>query len=416
VIAPHLPSVALFTYSTLPRGSVVHASYLADALHDAGCEVTLYALDKDRRGFFRPLRARLELVAASEAPTSTAELVRVRAGELAAHLERLRPRHDVHHAQDCLSASGLLALKGRGGRFDLVRTVHHVEDFADPYLARCQERSILEPRVCLAVSDTVERDIWRSFGVRSETVGNGVEASRFARPDPRAVLEWTRRLDVGGGPVVLAVGGVEERKNTVRILRAFARLRGRHPFARLWLLGGATVLDHGRYRAAFDRELASFPSDLRGAVTELGLVADDAVPAIFRLANVLAFPSLLEGFGLVALEGMAAGLPVVVSRRAPFTEYLDDSCAVFVDPLSEEDIARGFEDALDLRPGRIERAAARARSFSWERVAARHLDIYRRMPVGGGVAPELAPVAAASSTVPEVARSTATAREREGVR
>ena len=55
-------SVGLFTYSTLPRGSVVHTAQLADALVDAGWDVTVYALDKDGRGFFRPLRARLRLV------------------------------------------------------------------------------------------------------------------------------------------------------------------------------------------------------------------------------------------------------------------------------------------------------------------------------------------------------------------
>ena len=72
-------SVGLFTYSTLPRGSVVHTANLADALHDAGADVTVYALDKDARGFFRPLRARLALVPASHTPASTAELVKTRA-------------------------------------------------------------------------------------------------------------------------------------------------------------------------------------------------------------------------------------------------------------------------------------------------------------------------------------------------
>ena len=66
-------SVGLFTYSTLPRGSVVHTANLADALHDAGVDVTVYALDKDRRGFYRPLRARLTLVAASPTPCTTRE-------------------------------------------------------------------------------------------------------------------------------------------------------------------------------------------------------------------------------------------------------------------------------------------------------------------------------------------------------
>ena len=71
-------------------------------------------------GFFRPLRARLRLVPAAPAPASTAALVRQRTDELASYLRRAPddgPAHDVHHAQDCLSASGLLAARVRGRRF-----------------------------------------------------------------------------------------------------------------------------------------------------------------------------------------------------------------------------------------------------------------------------------------------------------
>ena len=131
-------SVGLFTYSTLPRGSVVHAAALADALVELGWDATLYALDKDGRGFFRPLRARLRLVPAAPAPATTSELVRLRARELADFLARQPPDHDLLHAQDCLSANGLLAARARGAGAPLVRTVHHVERFEDPNLAACQ--------------------------------------------------------------------------------------------------------------------------------------------------------------------------------------------------------------------------------------------------------------------------------------
>jgi glycosyltransferase-like protein len=374
------PSIGLFTYSTVPRGSVVHTANLADALCDAGCHVTVYALDKDGRGFFRPLKACLCLVPAVRTPSSTAELVRARSAELASFLERSAPRHDLYHAEDCLTASGLLELRSRGRAVDLVRTVHHVEAFADPYLEGCQRRSIRDAALCLAVSQTTARDVSALYGVDPLPISNGVDIGRFRGVDPGRILAWAKRLEAGAGPVILAVGGVEERKNTRCVLRAFARVLPHHPSARLWILGGATVLDHGVYRAAFERDLSALPAQVRAAVTQIGVVPEADVPAIYRLATVLAFPSLHEGFGLAALEALAARLPVVASNRAPLTEFLDESCATLVDPTSDADVARGIVEAL--RTDSIARRDAgerRARSYSWTRVGALHLEHYRRL-------------------------------------
>jgi len=383
-------SIGLFTYSTVPRGSVVHTAHLADALHDAGADVTVYALDKDGRGFFRPLRARLRLVPAQPAPPSTFALVRQRTAELGAYLARERPRHDIVHAQDCLTASALVEHLDHAGAPPLVRTVHHVEQFASPALAACQERSIRRAAMCLAVSAAAARDVRATFDIACRRVTNGVAFARFASPDPARVAAWRHRLGAGDAPILLAVGGVEERKNTAAILAAFAELAGRWPRARLVILGGATVLDHGAYRAGFDRALAGLPAAVRANVVELGVVGEDDVPAVFAACSVLVFASLHEGFGLAALEALAAGLPVVVSDRPPMTEFLDDRCAVLVDPRSPASIAHGVARALAGRasadPAALATAAARrteglrrAAQQSWQRVAALHLDHYAHL-------------------------------------
>jgi glycosyltransferase-like protein len=372
------PSIGLYTYSTLPRGSVVHAGHLADALHDAGWDVTLYALDKDGRGFFRPLRARLRLVPATPAPSTTAELVRVRATELADYLIKHGVQHDLHHAEDCLVASGLLAARAAGHPVTLARTIHHVEAFTDPYLARCQERSVREAALRFTVSATAQQDVRAHFGLSATIVGNGVDVERFRIVDAGRVAAWRLRLDVAG-PIVLAVGGVEERKNTLGLLQGFALLRLRHPTAQLVIVGGATVLDHGAYRAAFEAARTALPDGTRAAVRELGVVADDDVPALYRLADVVALPSLHEGFGLAALEALAAGTPVVVSNRAPFTEFLTPDCATFVDPRSANAIADGLDAALAPTPARRDRGRRVALDHSWARVAARHAVAYERI-------------------------------------
>jgi glycosyltransferase involved in cell wall biosynthesis len=165
-------------------------------------------------------------------------------------------------------------------------------------------------------------------------VGNGVDLERFLRVDTARVAAWRARLGTGPGPLVLAVGGVEERKNTLATLRAFVRLRQTHPHARLWILGGATVLDHGAYRGAFEAARDELDRAARAAIVELGVVPEEDVPALFHLADVVALPSLHEGFGLAALEALAVGTPLVASDRPPFTEFLDGDCATLVDPRS----------------------------------------------------------------------------------
>jgi glycosyltransferase-like protein len=253
-----------------------------------------------------------------------------------------------------------------------------VESFADRYLAQCQERSIRQAALCLAVSSEARRSVRQSFGIDPLPVSNGVSLARFSWVEADRVAALRARLGADSGPVILAVGGVEERKNTLRSLRAFARVRRHHAGARFWILGGATVLDHGAYRAQFDRALQELPPSTRAAVTELGVLADDDVPALFRVADVLIFPSVHEGFGLAALEALAAGLPLVAAGVPPMTEFLDDDCAALVDPLSEESIARGVLLALD-RAQSLPRSAAgrrRAAAYSWARVAATHVVAY----------------------------------------
>jgi glycosyltransferase-like protein len=261
----------------------------------------------------------------------------------------------------------------------MARTVHHVEHFQDAELAACQERSIRQAALCFTVSETGRRDVAAGFGVESVVVGNGVDLRRFQTVEGARLDAWRARLgEAAGRPVVLAVGGVEPRKNTQRILLAFARFRAVHPRAHLWILGGATVLDHGAYRTAWEASLSELPAETRQAVVELGVVPDDDLPALFRLADVLALPSLQEGFGLAALEALAAGLPVVAADRPPFTEFLDGSCATLVDPESTDQIADGLTRALQAAPRQSRAGRRRARAHSWARVASLHAPHYER--------------------------------------
>jgi glycosyltransferase-like protein len=367
-------SVGVFTYSTKPRGSVVHAAALAEALCAAGHQATLYALHKDDAGFYRELECELRLVPAGPAPAATDALIAQRIAELSTYLRRERPAHDVFHAQDCLSANALLATPDCRGR--VVRTVHHVERFASPYLERCQDRSIEQADLLLTVSRHTQRDVAARYTRTPPIVGNGVDASRF-RGVPAGRVRERRRALLGArlGPLVLSVGGVEQRKNTLGMLEAFASLRQSHPSARWVIAGGASVLDHSEYRRCFDQRLRADPS-LAWAVHETGVLEEAALSELYLCADVFVCASHEEGFGLSLLEAMAAGVPVVAPRGAPFDEFVDEAAAVLVERSEPASIAAGLVRALSEGSERQTAARACAEACSWSSVADAHVKEY----------------------------------------
>lgn len=377
--------IALLTHSTNPRGGVVHAIELGDALQAMGQHVSVVAPDPGARGLFRATRCRYEPMQAALCDGGLAALVRQRIGEYVSWFERPgAPRYDIYHAQDSISANALAVLAQRGLIPGFVRTVHHLDHFDDPELDAWQRRGYQDATTVLCVSRLWQRTLAQQHGVTASLVDNGVDIARFAPPSAATVegdMALRRRLMLGDGPVFLAVGGVEARKNTVAILQAFLRVRRVSPSARLVVAGGASLLDHSAYASRFLRlaEEAGIAPGLESPVTVLGRVADEDMPRLYRCADALVFPSLREGFGLAVLEAMACGTPVVVSRIPPFAEYLPHHACAWADPEYPASIAAAMTYACEPQAASKLRAAghALAADYSWSRTARQHLDIYR---------------------------------------
>ncbi|MCX4198972.1 glycosyltransferase, partial [Methylobacterium organophilum] len=141
------------------------------------------------------------------------------------------------------------------------------------------------------------------------------------------------------------------------------------PGAQLVVAGGASLLDHAAYRNRCRAALAAAGLEVgRGlAVVATGPVPQADMPALYQAADLLAFPSWTEGFGLCVLEAMACGTPAIVSDRPPFTEYLAPTDALFVDPADPHAIADAMAAALEpLTRARLRAAGlARAATHSW---------------------------------------------------
>jgi glycosyltransferase-like protein len=373
--------VAMLTHSTLPRGGVVHAMCLSEALDGLGLETTLHAPDAAGRGFFREPRCAAIAFPVEPAPPRTADMVEQRIGDYLRWFRRPENRgFDLYHAHDGIGANALATLRHEGLIPAFIRTVHHMDDFSDPRLIRRQARSILAADALMVVSGLWREKLIERFGREAEVGGNGVDASRYSPRADGTEAELKDRFGLGAGPVFLSVGGVEARKNTVRILRAFAEIHRARPDARLVIAGGASLLDHHTYQAAFGRELTAL-GEGASAVSLLGPIADPDMPGLYRLASALVFASVKEGFGLCVLEAMASGTPVVVSRIAPFVDYLDPSDALWCDPADSSSIAGAMRQSL--RPEVANALRARgplvAARFGWRDVAERHLPVYRRL-------------------------------------
>jgi glycosyltransferase-like protein len=373
--------VAMLTHSTSPRGGVVHAMSLSEALEDLGVETVLHAPDSEERGFFRKPRCAAIAFPVEPARRETADMVEQRIDDCVRYFRRPENRgFDLYHAHDGIGANALATLKEEGLISAFVRTVHHIDDFSDPRLVRRQARSILAADALMVVSDLWREDLIKRFGREADVGGNGVDGCRYSPHADGSEAELRQRLGLGTSPVFLSVGGVEARKNTTRILQAFAEIHRARPDARLVIAGGASLLDHHAYQAAFGRELTA-QGEGASAVSLLGPVADPDMPALYRLASALVFASVKEGFGLCVLEAMASGTPVVVSRIAPFVDYLDPSDALWCDPADSSSIASAMRQSL--RSEVTNRLRARgpvvAARFGWRDVAERHLPVYRHL-------------------------------------
>jgi glycosyltransferase-like protein len=382
--------IAMLTYSVKPRGGVVHALHVSEALARRGCEPHLFALSRDGEGFFREPGVPATLIASPRRPElEFDDQILAMIDDYADGLRELLPGagYDVVHAQDCLSANAALRLRDEGLIGPVTRTVHHVDDFRSPSLIACQDRSITDPDAVLCVSEPWVRALRDDFGVVAALVANGVDFDRYravAAGDGRSAA----RVGLGAGErfVILTIGGIEPRKGSITLLEAFARLRARVAPALdplLVIAGGATLFDYRDELQRFTQRRDALGLDDR-QVRTLGPQSERDLDGLLAAADVFAFPSRKEGFGLAALEALACGLPLVCSDLPVFRTFLRDGDSAAMAAVGDVEALAEALELVATDPALRERlrrgGEAVARAHSWDRSAVQHERAYARAP------------------------------------
>jgi glycosyltransferase involved in cell wall biosynthesis len=235
------------------------------------------------------------------------------------------------------------------------------------YLDEAVPRAIRRADLILADSDATRRDVMEFFHVpaaRVQTLYSGCEAF-FQRVTDTNELQRVRAKYQLSKPFILNVGTIEPRKNLVRLIEAFAKLKPRRDFE--LVIAGA--------RGWMYDEIYQAPQKfgVSAQVRFIGFTPDADLPALYSAAELFVYPSLYEGFGLPVLEALACGAAVVTSNNSSLPEVAGDA-AILVEARDVDALVWGMQKLLDdavWRAIKQKQALAQAAKFSWQKSAAR---------------------------------------------
>jgi glycosyltransferase involved in cell wall biosynthesis len=219
---------------------------------------------------------------------------------------------------------------------------------------------------------------------RIKVIPHGVDHGRFRRPSADEVAEVRAWLGLAAdAPFIAFLGTLEPRKNVPGLVRAYIESCSSLLAPPTLVLAGGKGWD-----SEIDGALAEVPANLR--VIRPGFVPDNLLPGLLGGAEIVAFPSFGEGFGLPVLEAMACGATVLTTDRLSLPEVGGDSVAYAKSPLAS-DVADALSKLLADPAGREAlgtAAAVRASTFGWMQTARGHRDVYESLmrPIKGSAA------------------------------
>ncbi|MGC4806287.1 glycosyltransferase family 4 protein [Micromonospora sp. DT233] len=290
--------------------------------------------------------------------------------------------YDVVHAHDWLVAHTAITLRDHLD-VPLVTTIHATEAGRHQgWLPEEMNRTIhgvehwlsTESNRVIVCSRYMRDEVGALFdvpGSRVDVVPNGVEPHRWKVPT--AAVAAARSRFAADGPLVTFAGRLVYEKGVQHLIAGLPRLRERHPGLR------AVIVGDGPYKPALEAEVQRL--GLGGVVSMPGFLGGTDLPAVMAASDCFAVPSIYEPFGMVALEGAAAGAPLAVSATGGLAEIVDPGVTgMTFAPQDPDDLAEAVHALLSDRE-RARVLARRARvmvneQYGWAAIAHRTTNAY----------------------------------------
>jgi len=292
---------------------------------------------------------------------------------------------DVMHVHDWLAAFSGISFKHYLKK-PMVLTVHSTEVGRAQGLHSPDSFSIngiewwamYEANRVIVCSQSMKNEICGHFNLpldKVDVIPNAIDATKYQTSVDRGSVR--QRYGVGyGEKLILCVGRLVPQKGIEYFIRAIPHIAKRYPEAKFIIVG------EGWSRDILEAEARASGQNRKIQFT--GFASDQEVISLMTSADVLVVPSVYEPFGIVALEGMATGVPVVASQVGGLSEVIEhDRTGLFVFPRSPESIAWGIDRVLsdpDHAKWLTENAKEKLhKAYSWEAVAMKTVDVYRKV-------------------------------------
>ncbi len=245
------------------------------------------------------------------------------------------------------------------------------------FLSRVIPRTVQRADAIITLSGQVRKELIERLNIPEGKIyaaQPGV-SSAFRPITDTMLLTATRHKFELQPPFILAVGTLESRKNLVRLVQAFDKIRRARGGPRMLALAGP---NGWRYEEVYETVNRL---GLKNEVRFLGYVSDLELVLLYSMADVVAFPSLYEGIGLTVLEAMACGAPVVCSNAGALPEVAGNA-ALLVNPTDTDALGNMLLRLLrnpKLRALLSKKGQAQAAKFTWEACAQAHLKLYEEL-------------------------------------